>query len=51
MATENRNWGYNTRIQGALANLDQRVARGTIARQEPAGAIRRGDMRVVYTND
>jgi transposase InsO family protein len=30
MATENRNWGY-TRIQGALANLDHRVARGTIA--------------------
>src|SRR5713101_3292078 len=30
MATENRAWGY-TRIQGALANLDHRVARGTIA--------------------
>jgi putative transposase len=30
MATENRNWGY-TRIQGALANLEHRVARGTIA--------------------
>jgi transposase InsO family protein len=30
MATENRTWGY-TRIQGALANLDHRVARGTIA--------------------
>jgi hypothetical protein len=30
MATENRDWGY-TRIQGALANLDHRVARGTIA--------------------
>jgi transposase InsO family protein len=30
MATENRNWGY-MRIQGALANLDHRVARGTIA--------------------
>jgi hypothetical protein len=30
MATENRDWGY-TRIQGALANLDHRVARATIA--------------------
>jgi transposase InsO family protein len=30
MATENRSWGY-TRIQGALANLDHRVSRGTIA--------------------
>jgi transposase InsO family protein len=30
MATDNRDWGY-TRIQGALANLDHRVARGTIA--------------------
>ncbi len=30
MATENRDWGY-TRIRGALANLDHRVARGTIA--------------------
>jgi putative transposase len=30
MATDNRDWGY-TRIQGALANLNHRVARGTIA--------------------
>ena len=30
MATENRDWGY-TRIQGAMANLDYRVSRGTIA--------------------
>jgi putative transposase len=30
MATENRAWGYR-RIQGALANLDHEVARGTIA--------------------
>jgi putative transposase len=30
MATENRDWGY-TRIQGARANLDHHVARGTIA--------------------
>src|SRR6516225_3490799 len=30
MATENRDWGYR-RIQGALANLDHEVARGTIA--------------------
>jgi hypothetical protein len=30
MATENRAWGY-TRIQGALANLHDRVASGTIA--------------------
>src|SRR4030081_1814012 len=30
MATENPSWGY-TRIQGALANLDHRLSRGTIA--------------------
>jgi putative transposase len=30
MAAENRGWGY-TRIQGALANLNPDVARGTIA--------------------
>ena len=30
MATENRTWGY-TRMQGALENLQHRVARGTIA--------------------
>ena len=30
MATENRGWGY-TRIQGALANLNHDVSRGTIA--------------------
>ena len=30
MATENPSWGY-TRIQGALANLDHAVSRGTIA--------------------
>jgi putative transposase len=30
MAQENRGWGY-TRIQGALANLDHKVSRGTIA--------------------
>src|SRR5215470_11944133 len=30
MALENRSWGYR-RIQGALSNLGQRVARGTIA--------------------
>src|SRR5437870_5706358 len=30
MATENRDWGY-TRIQGALANLNHHVGRGTIA--------------------
>jgi putative transposase len=30
MALENRSWGY-TRIQGALANLGHKVARGTIA--------------------
>jgi hypothetical protein len=31
MATENPSWGY-TRIQGALKNLDHRVARSTIAK-------------------
>jgi putative transposase len=31
MATENPRWGYS-RIQGALKNLDHRVARSTIAR-------------------
>ena len=30
MAQANRGWGY-TRIQGALANLDHKVGRGTIA--------------------
>jgi hypothetical protein len=30
MAQDNRGWGY-TRIQGALANLDHKVGRGTIA--------------------
>jgi transposase InsO family protein len=30
VATENRSWGY-TRIQGALANLNLQVGRGTIA--------------------
>ena len=30
MATENLDWGY-TRIEGALANLDHQVSRGTIA--------------------
>src|SRR5712664_2749396 len=30
MAADNRGWGY-TRIQGALANLDHAVSRGTIA--------------------
>jgi len=29
MAQENRGWGY-TSIQGALANLDRKVGRGTI---------------------
>ena len=32
IATENRDWGY-TRIQGALANLNHEVGRGTIARR------------------
>src|ERR671918_769724 len=31
MATENPSWGY-TRIQGALKNLDYRVARSTVAK-------------------
>jgi len=31
MATENPSWGY-TRLQGALRNMDYRVARSTIAK-------------------
>jgi transposase InsO family protein len=31
MATENSSWGYS-RIQGALSNLDHRVARSTVAK-------------------
>ena len=31
IATENSGWGY-TRIQGALRNLDHRVARSTVAK-------------------
>ena len=30
MARDNRGWGY-TRIQGAMANLDYEISRGTIA--------------------
>jgi hypothetical protein len=30
MAQENPNWGY-TRMQGALANVNHKVGRGTIA--------------------
>ena len=30
MATENPSWGY-TRMQGALANVNHTVSRGTIA--------------------
>ncbi|HJZ73247.1 MAG TPA: hypothetical protein VKE51_16000 [Vicinamibacterales bacterium] len=43
MATENRGWGY-TRIQGASANLNHEVCRGTIAtvlREHGAWNLRR----------
>jgi putative transposase len=48
MATENPAWGYS-RIQGALRNLDHRVARSTVAKvlkdngipPAPADLIRR----------
>jgi transposase InsO family protein len=38
MARENRSWGY-TRIEGAWANLDQEVGRGTIANVLRAAGI------------
>ena len=40
MATENPGWGYS-RIQGALKNLDHRVARSTVALKERRGSISR----------
>src|SRR5215831_16219564 len=51
MATENRGWGY-TRIQGALANLNHEVCRGTDDRQRPprtrpgarAGSVEEDDL-------
>jgi hypothetical protein len=38
MAQENPNWGY-TRIQGALANLNHTVGRGTVANVLRANGI------------
>ena len=34
MATDNPGWGYS-RIQGALKNLEHRVARSTVAKAAP----------------
>ena len=48
MATENRSWGY-TRIEGALANIDDPVSRGTIANicnsTEPSPLLSASDER------
>ncbi len=38
MAVDNPGWGY-TRIQGALANLDHKVGRGTIANVLKANGV------------
>ena len=43
-ATENRSWGY-TRIQGALANLGHKVARGTVANILKAHGIDPANLR------
>jgi hypothetical protein len=48
MAKENRDWGY-TRIQGALANLDHQVGRGTIANILRAHGLDRAPDRVKKT--
>ncbi len=38
MALDNSGWGY-TRIQGALANLDHKVGRGTISNVLKANGV------------
>jgi hypothetical protein len=43
MATDNRDWGY-TRIQGALANLDHRVSRGTAGITSEPDSVWMGQM-------
>jgi putative transposase len=48
MALENRFWGY-TRIQGALANLGHKVARGTIANILRANGIEPAPERDKHT--
>jgi putative transposase len=48
MALENRSWGY-TRIQGALANLGHKVARGTIANILRANGIEPAPERDKHT--
>lgn len=40
MGTENPAWGYS-RSQGALKNIDQRVARSTVAKVSRDNGIRR----------
>src|SRR5438876_11833210 len=48
MVQDNRGWGY-TRIQGALANLDHQVGRGTIANILRAHGLEHAPERVKKT--
>ena len=48
MAQENPNWGY-TRIQGALANLNHNVGRGTVANVLKANGIEPAPERGKHT--